>query len=238
MKMIYLFLIASMSLCAQGSFMRKGLSSITFQQPPAFQSRNMLTLNQDRGENIGRSVVQPARELAVWNKLMVDSSRGDFNAVFSFFASPNMIFIDINKVDDQSGDTLLIRAVESKKIDMVKLLIYLGADINKPNSSGSTSLMKAIYSRDRTMIRYVLSLKDISLDVKNNLNETALIVACTYGDIDTIKQLVTKGANVALKDNQGQSAYDRLRYFSSDSHDYKSSIDSLRSLLQQLVAEK
>lgn len=167
-----------------------------------------------------------------FNDLFIHASRGDLKAVCLSVASLNRNFIDVNHVDDRSRDTLLTRAVESKNIELVKFLIWLGADINKSNSSGTTPLMKAIYSRSRCMISYILSLKDVLLDVKNNWNETALMIASSYEDFETIEELVTKGANIALIDSQGYCAHDRLRCFDDDSREYKASVERAKKLLK------
>lgn len=171
----------------------------------------------------------------VWNSLLDHVSRGDLRAfVLSFGSSKS--FVDINKVDDRSGDTLLIRAVESKNVELVKFLMYCGADINKPNSAGSTPLMKAIYSRNIDMINHVLSIQEILLDVKNNFGETALMIASTYGDIAAIEALVAQGVDVTLPDHAGKLAYERLRSLSCDSDEHKEQIRRAQNLLLQTFA--
>lgn len=169
----------------------------------------------------------------LFNSLLTHASRGDLNSVLLTFASLNKTFIDINQSDDRSGDTLLIRAVESKNVELVKFLTWLGADINKSNSAGTTPLMKAIYSKHRGMIQYILSHQETLLDVKNSFNETALMIASTYRDFETIEELVAKGANLALLDGQGDCAHDRLQYFDDDDH--RQSISSFNRVKLQLL---
>lgn len=235
MKKSSLFLLLCASWSVQGSFMPHRNPSLN---PIVLQHRGMVEMDRNRADKCIR-LERYVNKSSAWDKLLIDASRGDLNAVWICFASPHMPSVDVNKVDDRSGDTLLIRAVESKNIELVNLLIYLGADVNKSNNAGSTPLMKAIYSKNSAMINFLLSVQNVSLDVKNFFEETALMIASSFGDVATIEELVAKGANVNLLDNQGQTAYDRLRYFVSDPDAYKASIENAKNLLQlKLTAQK
>jgi len=78
-------------------------------------------------------------------------------------------------------------------IEAMKLLLEAGADVNAVDPSGSTPLMFGI--RDIAKVRMLLDAGALAND-KTRQNQTALLLAAsTSGSIETVKLLVTRGAD-------------------------------------------
>ncbi|AGA67448.1 ankyrin repeat-containing protein [Brachyspira pilosicoli P43/6/78] len=114
---------------------------------------------------------------------------------------------DIN-VTNEDGETPLMYASKLHNIKVIELLIQKGADINAFNNYGNTAL---IYG--------VNNLETVKLLVENGADvnfykggSTALISACEYSherNIDVIKYLVSKNANINAQDNKGDTALNK-----------------------------
>ncbi|OEJ14534.1 hypothetical protein BFL38_05715 [Brachyspira hampsonii] len=114
---------------------------------------------------------------------------------------------DIN-VTNEDGETPLMYASKVHNIKVVELLIQKGADINAFNDYGNTAL---IYG--------VNNLETVKLLVENGADinfykggSTALISACEYSherNIDVIKYLVSKNADINAQDNEGNTALNK-----------------------------
>ena len=114
---------------------------------------------------------------------------------------------DIN-VTNEDGETPLMYASKVHNIKVIELLIQKGADINAFNNYGNTAL---IYG--------VNNLETVKLLVENGADvnfykggSTALISACEYSperNIDVIKYLVSKNANINAQDNEGDTALNK-----------------------------
>ncbi|MBW5398964.1 hypothetical protein E6A47_02720, partial [Brachyspira pilosicoli] len=126
-------------------------------------------------------------------------SRYDENSSVSEFLINNGA--DIN-VTNNHGET------QVHNIKVVELLIQKGADINAFDNYGNTAL---IYG--------VNNLETVKLLVENGADvnfykggSTALISACDYSherNIDVIKYLVSKNANINAQDNKGDTALNK-----------------------------
>ncbi|PCG19506.1 ankyrin repeat domain-containing protein [Brachyspira sp. G79] len=114
---------------------------------------------------------------------------------------------DIN-VTNEDGETPLMYASKVHNIKVIELLIQKGADINAFDNYGNTAL---IYG--------VNNLETVKLLVENGADvnfykggSTALISACEYSherNIDVIKYLVSKNANINAQDNEGDTALNK-----------------------------
>jgi ankyrin repeat protein len=136
--------------------------------------------------------------------------------------------LDINRQID--GESLLCRAVKRGSIDIVRLLLQVGADFNLRDKWGNRPLLLASSSPEITklLLEYgsdvhakgyldgttlVMSKSiDVSqvlleygarIDASNKRGETALIHAISEGRIDQARFLLERGANVNTKANYG-----------------------------------
>ncbi len=115
-------------------------------------------------------------------------------------------FIDKGVNLDQAnrrGATALGSAVQSNRVEAVKMLLAAGAKPDTP-SMGVPPLVNAIL-RQRPDIITLLIDGAANVNAKDTSGRTPLIVATESAKLDWIKLLVSKGADVNAKDNRGQT---------------------------------
>ena len=114
--------------------------------------------------------------------------------------------MDIN-AKDIFGNTIWNYVISGGNIDIIRLLIENGADVNAKDGDGRTLLMIAAYNDDKNIdiIRLFL---DMGLDInaKDKDGETPLMRAAREGNIDIARLLVEKGADIDAKDNDDHTA--------------------------------
>lgn len=106
---------------------------------------------------------------------------------------------------NRSGETALSNAATYGNIDAVKLLLDSGANIEAATRSGYTALTLAIQYKKTDILRLLL-------DRGANVDDQALILAVTKGDLNNIQLLIDYGANPYLQDEVGLNAFDHARY--------------------------
>ncbi|MDN7245557.1 ankyrin repeat domain-containing protein [Planococcus shenhongbingii] len=113
---------------------------------------------------------------------------------------------DVNEADD-SGFTPLRWAVQEGQLDIVQLLLSHGADINAIDEEGQTPLYQAAADGNSELVEYLLD-NGADIDLSGD-GVTPLIIASCYFDsnqLETVKLLVERGADIHAKDNEGQTA--------------------------------
>ena len=127
--------------------------------------------------------------------------------------------VNIN-LQDKEGNTALIKAAKNKKenfnemvnkpttgmelIDgiespvqyqttVLQLLIANGADINIKNKKGNTALIEAALNSNYFTVKLLIK---NGADAKTLPNDMDLLLACENSDIDKVKFLIERGANV------------------------------------------
>ena len=104
-----------------------------------------------------------------------------------------------------SGETPLMHAARSAKIDAVRLLARAGADVNaKETWNGQTALMWAAADGDSAMVTALLEL-GADLKAKSNAGTTPFMFAVRKGDLRSVQAMIAAGANVNEK-RSGDSA--------------------------------
>ncbi len=111
---------------------------------------------------------------------------------------------NVNAVDAR-GETALIKAVRMKDLGAIRLLLDKGANVAHTDNSGMSAFD---YARGNPAIEQILSANVNAVDA---LGETALIKAVRMKDLEAIKLLLDKGANVVHTDNRGMNAFDYAR---------------------------
>lgn len=120
--------------------------------------------------------------------------------------------VDVNAKNEKTGDTLLhtllMCAVNEGKVDTVRYLIEKkGVDIYKEDETGKTAAMYAAMCGDTEKLRTLIEKKSIDVNTKNEkTNNTLLIYAAMHGHKNTIKYLISKGANLNATNMYGYSA--------------------------------
>ncbi len=109
----------------------------------------------------------------------------------------------------QALNDQLFEVIESNwffKEFYVKKLIALGAHVNAKNKSGSTPLMRVITKEGITRIVKILIENGAQLEEKDNVGDTALMIAAMYDNADALELLLSKGANTNAKNRYGSGA--------------------------------
>ncbi|MBP5426647.1 MAG: ankyrin repeat domain-containing protein [Clostridiales bacterium] len=114
--------------------------------------------------------------------------------------------INLNERDDD-GNTILMYALETGKIELVSELINRGALVTVRNDKGENILMCASKSGRVDVINYLIK-KDIMPNVneKTRYGVTALMIAASKRNKPICRRLLALGANVSCVDNEGRDA--------------------------------
>lgn len=139
-------------------------------------------------------------------------------------------------VRDEMGKTALVHAVNRGDVEVVEALLQAGADASIPDEKGTTALMYALqepspYNREGTpeqrleAARLLLKGKVGDVNAQNENGETSLMRAVDRGEIEVVKSLLERGANVNLSDVLGNTA--AVRAYTND-----------QTAIQQLVSVK
>lgn len=134
---------------------------------------------------------------------------GDLNEVKRLLASGAAI--DGTADSYFKNNTPLMWAIIHEQTIIAKYLVDQGANVNKPNYSGQTSLNAAIIMDDADMVGYLLD-HGARLDCKDNDGFTllyyAIMRASNYnyeGGFAVLKCLVERGADVNLPGHKGHT---------------------------------
>ena len=107
---------------------------------------------------------------------------------------------------DYKGYTPLHLAIVNKQLALVKLLITMGADMTITDSDGYSSLQLAIREKQQDTIEELLKHRP-NLELKERKNQEAPIhLATLQGDVNTVRLLISLGANIHSKNREGKTA--------------------------------
>lgn len=107
------------------------------------------------------------------------------------------------KVTDEDGNTLLhLVARKANQLPVVSYLLSKGLNPNTLSSEGSNVLMAATGGSDSGLIHLLLQLTP-DINLKNNKDESALTSAVNSGSAEITEILLSKGADVRLRDLKG-----------------------------------
>ena len=100
------------------------------------------------------------------------------------------------------GDcTPLMEAASSGHLEIVKLLISHGADVNAQSSSGNTPLMYACASGHAEVVRALLE-AEANVEDHNENGHTPLMEAASAGHVEVAKILLEFGAGINTHSNE------------------------------------
>jgi ankyrin repeat protein len=149
---------------------------------------------------------------------------------------------------DFTGQTPFLRAAYSGDVTVMRLLLKHGADPKITTFGGTTPLMAAAgvnWVVDQTydegqknLLEAVKLCFDLGLDVNdvNSMGLTALMGAANRGSDEIIEWLVSKGAHLDAKDNEGRSPLNWAEGVFLATHPGKSKPSSM-VLIQKLAAK-
>ncbi len=117
--------------------------------------------------------------------------RQDMNGV----AQALKIGANPNAKCDEHGHTVLHIVAFNNKLEMLKLLLTSGADINTKDNQGITTLHIAVVTDQFAMVKLLLE-KGANVHAKDASGTSALDCAVAKGNLGTVKLLLEKGANI------------------------------------------
>ncbi|KAL9037692.1 MAG: hypothetical protein Q9180_003581 [Flavoplaca navasiana] len=105
------------------------------------------------------------------------------------------------------SSSYLHTATENGSIDMVKLLLARGFDIEASMNlgSGDTPLHKAAVGGSMDILVHLLT-KGANIEARRNDQKTPLILAASHGKLDVVQYLLERGAHIDSKDVDGCTA--------------------------------
>jgi ankyrin repeat protein len=115
--------------------------------------------------------------------------------------------VDVNWTYTPFRRTALILACKNGHVEIAKLLLNRGAEINTQDIVGCTALMAASTSGHVAIIQCLLG-KAAKVNIQDGNGWTALIWAANYFQTECALLLLKKGADVSIKDKFGRTAKD------------------------------
>lgn len=119
---------------------------------------------------------------------------------------------ELYKAKRISANHLLQNAAKTGDLLSAKTMLKAGAKIKDQDRNGCTALMTAAEHGNLEIVKLFLHSKTANLfnnsglEVKNNLGNTALLLAASQGHEEVAAYLLQKGANLSAKNNSGQDA--------------------------------
>jgi ankyrin repeat protein len=147
------------------------------------------------------------------NPLEVSSEYGHKDIVaYLLQKGANVNKFHVIKDGDTAGKTsgsALMAAVSKGYLDIVKLLIENGADLEYKagNADDQTALTLAAKSGSRNIMEYLLD-KGTKINYQDANGETALMIASKNGFAECVNVLLNHKPDMSLKNKQGQTALD------------------------------
>ena len=128
--------------------------------------------------------------------LLDAAQKGDISTVKALLAKG----ADVN-AKNNNGGTVLMYASNEDHIEVVRELLAKGADVNAKNNKNNAALMKALEDGRIEEARNLV----VEGLVVEGIDETTLIMACAYGHIEVVRELLNyiEVANVNVKDSMG-----------------------------------
>ncbi|QDT11024.1 ankyrin repeat domain-containing protein [Planctomycetes bacterium K23_9] len=95
--------------------------------------------------------------------------------------------------------------------DICRLLVEHGAidDLLDSDDSEALKLFRAAYSYDSNTVNEILTRHPELVDCKDRLGRTPLHEACAHGDTKTVRALLQCGADLTIRNNNGETPSDR-----------------------------
>ena len=122
--------------------------------------------------------------------------------------------VDVD-MKDHMGRTALSTAARHAHVDIVRLLVRKGADVNLADNNGDTPLWFAAFSNVFTVpaISELLKARNINVNAVNYNGNTALKRAARWGQVESVRALLNvRGIDVGIVDRYGGTALDIAVY--------------------------
>ena len=165
-------------------------------------SKLVSLISQQDPASFGPSTFCPNPKRHIASPLVLAAQYGRLETV-SYFLDTFSLIIDINH-----GATIISRTTRKQvhhatslwaactggHIDIVKLLIARGADVNKTTLTRSTPLRGASFHGFIDVMRYLIKV-GADINTPNCIGQSPLCIAAMRGEVEAVKFLVQNGAN-------------------------------------------
>ena len=91
-------------------------------------------------------------------------------------------------------------AAQNNRLEITKLLIDSGADLNAKNRYGNTALIRSVLSKSPETAKLLIE-AGADLNIQNDFSDTALIKATEDNSIEMASLLINAGADLNIKKN-------------------------------------
>ncbi|MBP1047346.1 ankyrin repeat domain-containing protein [Enterococcus sp. BWM-S5] len=184
------------SASSQVSSMSSVSTSLTSITETIETSETMQTSEEQKEVKEAVKTFEPGTLLTAVNQRNLDQVR-------EILQDPNYV---IDEVDGENNTPLNI-AVHNNDVEIAKLLIDRGADINKQNTISDSPYLYAGAQGRTEILTYMLGNAEPDLTVHNRFGGNALIPAAEKGHIDNVKLLLADGReDIDFQNNYGYTA--------------------------------
>ncbi len=111
---------------------------------------------------------------------------------------------------DERGFPAIVLATYGQQVEITKLLIDAGVDIDQQDRAGNTALMGVTYKGNDEIVQLLIE-AGANVNATNFSKATPLIYAATFGQHTIAKLLLANGADTTAKDGNGNSAIENAR---------------------------
>ena len=118
---------------------------------------------------------------------------------------------NLNFANEEGIAPLMVACQNKYRQESLLTLLKLGANIETVDFMGQTPLYYAIRSNNRQFIDILI--KRCNLNHQDNNGVTPLMLAAKYGQKETLRVFLSKGANIYLKDKNGKTALDYAEHY-------------------------
>jgi ankyrin repeat protein len=130
------------------------------------------------------------------------AAASDLIAVNTFFAAG----INPNAKDESSGATALIAAASRGDMPIVQALLKRNAHVNERDNAQFTALLRALQNKHDAVAEILLTRPDTDVNAQGSNRMTALLHYVIRNQANTVQNLLDRGANANLRDDEGDTA--------------------------------
>jgi hypothetical protein len=109
-------------------------------------------------------------------------------------------------LQDRHGHAALMLAAASNQLECVRLLLANKADVEMRRHDGTTALLAAAEAEHSEMIELLLSQGGANIDIQDGMGWTPLMLAVRTRNIQLVRLVLEKGANVGKRSAHGETA--------------------------------
>jgi uncharacterized protein len=107
--------------------------------------------------------------------------------------------------DEKDGGSALLMASLKGHLEVVRVLLAAGVDVNTKDSNGTTALILAAWKRHLGVVQALID-KGVDVNARAKDGNTALMLASSEGELKIVQALLAAGANVNAKQSNGATA--------------------------------